>query len=66
MPEPETGAGVPAIELGLRLRCEIRREFTPYVGVQWSRLTGDTARYARLAGDDPDRLTFIVGIRASF
>ncbi len=66
MPELGIGAGVPSVELGLRLRYEIRREFAPYVGVQWERLTGDTARYSRQSGDDPDRVSFVAGIRAWF
>lgn len=61
-----TGAGVPSIELGLRLRYEVKREFAPYVGVEWAKLTGKTARYAMHAGDDPDRINIVAGIRAWF
>jgi copper resistance protein B len=31
------GSGLSSVELGLRLRYEIRREVAPYVGVEWTR-----------------------------
>ena len=42
-PDVGIGAGLSDIEAGLRLRYEIRREFAPYIGVNWSRLFGNTA-----------------------
>jgi len=36
-------AGVSDAEFGLRLRYEIRREFAPYVGVEWHRRFGSRA-----------------------
>ena len=41
------GSGINDIELGLRLRYELAREFAPYVGVSWDRKVGQTARLAR-------------------
>jgi copper resistance protein B len=66
MPELETGAGFTAIEAGLRLRYELVREFAPYVGINWERKLGRTARYARLHGEDVDALRFVAGIRLWF
>lgn len=57
------------VELGVRLRYEIRKEFAPYIGVEWARKTGGTAsyaRYAHLAGDEPDVVNFVNGFRFWF
>lgn len=66
VPELGIGAGPSDIELGLRLRYEIAREFAPYVGVNWERKLGDTANYARAAGDRPSATSLVIGLRAWF
>ncbi|WEK58420.1 MAG: copper resistance protein B [Candidatus Brevundimonas phytovorans] len=66
IPELEMGSGLTSVTAGLRLRYEIRKEFAPYVGVEWSRSFGDTADYARARGDDVDATRFVVGIKAWF
>lgn len=60
------GSGLADLEVGLRLRYEIRREFAPYIGVNWTRKYGDTADFARLEGEDINDTQFVVGIRAWF
>lgn len=60
------GSGFSNIEAGLRLRYEIRREFAPYVGVNWTRLYGNTADYARAEGEDIDDLHLVLGVRVWF
>ena len=60
------GKGVNDLELGLRLRYEIRREFAPYVGVAWTSKFGDAADFARARGDDVRKLNFVVGVRFWF
>ncbi|MEO7827280.1 MAG: copper resistance protein B, partial [Allosphingosinicella sp.] len=45
VPELGIGAGLSTGEAGLRLRYEIKREFAPYVGVEYQRAFGDTARF---------------------
>jgi len=60
------GSGISDLELGLRLRYEIRREFAPYIGVNWSKLFGNTADFARDEGEDTDDVQFVVGVRAWF
>lgn len=60
------GSGLTDVELGLRLRYEIRREFAPYIGVEWARKVGDTAEYARTAGEDANVTNFVAGIRFWF
>lgn len=60
------GSGLSDIELGLRLRYEIRREFAPYIGVNWNKTYGDTAKFSRDEGEDVSDTQFVVGIRAWF
>lgn len=65
-PEHGHGAGVADVTLGLRLRYEIRREFAPYIGVQWVGLYGETADLANDAGGDTSETMGVAGIRAWF
>ena len=46
-PQRRIGSGVSDVQFGLRLRYEIRRQFAPYIGVNWVRRIGTTADYAR-------------------
>lgn len=46
-PATRTGSGLSDAQLGVRLRYEIRREFAPYIGVNWGRRFGTSADYAR-------------------
>lgn len=60
------GRGVNDIELGLRLRYEITREFAPYVGVSWQNRYGDAAQFARDRGEGVGGWNLIAGVRAWF
>jgi copper resistance protein B len=60
------GAGVSNLELGLRLRYEIRREFAPYIGVNWVKKFGQTAHFARDEGEGTDDVQFVAGVRVWF
>ncbi len=62
VPEWEVGSGLNDIELGARLRYEIVREFAPYVGVVWERRFGQTADFARAAGEDVSETRFVAGV----
>jgi copper resistance protein B len=66
VPELGIGAGLSSAEAGLRLRYEFVPEFAPYVGVQYERRFGDTADFARAAGEDADGWAALVGLRAWF
>ncbi len=66
IPELGIGSGVSNLELGLRLRYEIRREFAPYIGVSYDRKFGATADYARARGERAGTPAFVVGIRTFF
>lgn len=65
-PATKTGSGLSETELGLRLRYEIRREFAPYIGVNWSKLWGKTADYAKEEREDYDDVQFVIGVRFWF
>ena len=66
VPALDIGAGLSDFELGLRLRYEIRRELAPYFGVEWSGMTGETARIARQRGEETSSIKALAGIRAWF
>jgi len=57
------GSGLNDVELGLRARYEIRREFAPYIGIEQSWRTGNGADFARARGEDPWATSLIAGIR---
>lgn len=66
VPELGIGSGLSSAEAGLRLRYEIKREFAPYIGVEYERRFGDTARFARTAGEKVGGWAFLVGLRSWF
>ncbi len=65
-PEIGVGSGLSELEAGLRLRYEIRREFAPYIGVNWTKLFGTTADFASAAGQGSSDLQLTIGLRAWF
>ncbi len=65
-PEKHIGAGLADLQLGVRLRYEIRRELAPYIGVAWLRSLGKTADVVRASGEDPSVLQAVAGIRFWF
>lgn len=65
-PEFETGSGVNDLSLGLRLRYEFKREISPYVGVTWTKLYGETADLRKSAGGESSNWKAIGGLRLWF
>jgi len=61
-----TGSGLSDTQLGLRLRYEIKREFAPYIGVNWNKKYGNTATFAKNEGEKVDDTQFVAGIRVWF
>jgi copper resistance protein B len=55
-------AGLAAIDAGMRLRYEIRRELAPYLGVAWARGAAATAP-SRDLGDSTGGWQWLAGIR---
>ena len=66
IPEREIGAGLTKLETGVRLRYEFAREFAPYVGIGYEAKLGETADLARAAGEDPDGVALVLGLRTWF
>ena len=60
------GAGFSDIDTGLRLRYEYSRKFAPYIGVVYQGQLGQTANFARRAGESTGSVRFAFGIRTWF
>lgn len=60
------GSGLSDVSAGLRLAYHLRREFAPYVGVNWSRKFGQTADFARDEGASVQDTQLVLGVRAWF
>ena len=60
------GSGINNVELGLRLRYEIKREFAPYIGVSWTNKFGGTADIARSEGERTNDFAVVAGLRVMF
>ena len=65
-PDRVIGAGLSTVEMGARLRYEIRRELAPYVGLVWHRRTFGTADLAREHGEDVGGWRLVTGLRVWF
>jgi copper resistance protein B len=65
-PEHRFGAGLATLDLGVRLRYEIRREIAPYAGLVWSRKFFGTADLAEAAGETPPGARLAIGVRTWF
>jgi len=66
VPSLHVGSGIASVEGGLRLRYEIRREFAPYLGMEWERKVGDTADLAQAAGEERRSFAVLAGARFWF
>jgi copper resistance protein B len=62
----EVGSGLSDVSAALRLRYEIRREFAPYLGIEWTNRYGDTKRIVRAVGEDPSDTRVVAGLRFWF
>lgn len=60
------GSGLADVAAGVRLRYEIRRQFAPYVGIEWVRRYGDTKDLVRAAGGRGDDTRLVAGLRFWF
>lgn len=66
IPELRIGSGLTSLQIGARLRYEVRKEFAPYVGVEWTRSFGNTADFLEADGRSAEDTRFVVGVRAWF
>jgi copper resistance protein B len=62
----DLGSGLSDLELSLRLRYEVRREFAPYLGVGWFKRFGNTAELARAGGEGSDEVQLVAGLHVWF
>ena len=62
-PDRELGKGLGNLELGLRLRYEVRRKFAPYIGYVWERSFAGTADARRSQGAPVTEFRFVAGVR---
>jgi copper resistance protein B len=66
IPERRLGAGVTDVNLDLRLRYEIKREFAPYFGIRSAFLVGETDNIAEALGEESSQFLFLAGLRFAF
>ena len=71
VPELGIGSGLSTAEIGARLRYQTfpksgPAEISPYIGVQYERAFGDTARFRRIAEEDVDGWSILLGLRTWF
>ena len=66
IPELRIGSGLSTLQIGARLRYEFRKEFAPYVGVEWTKSFGNTADFLEADGRSSEDTRLVVGIRAWF
>lgn len=66
VPEFGVGSGLNFLELGYRLRYELRREYAPYLGLNWVRRFAGTADLARQAGEAVSEVSLAGGMRVWF
>mgnify|MGYP002624563144 CR=1 FL=1 len=66
VPELGIGAGLNSVEIDLRVKYSVTRDFAPYVGVSWSRAVGDTADFRRADGEGVGSVSFVAGFSLSF
>jgi copper resistance protein B len=62
----QIGSGLSDLEVSIRLRYELRREFAPYIGLVWLHRFGSTADLVRAAGGEASDLELAVGLRVWF
>jgi len=65
-PARHIGSGLSNVELGLRLRYELRRQFAPYIGIDWNRRIGNTADRMGAAEEPAFDHQIVAGVRVWF
>lgn len=61
-PTKGTGSGLTVAELGFRVHYEIRREFSPYIGINYEKKFGDTADFVEADGGESSETQFLLGL----
>ena len=63
VPDLKLGNGITDFELGARLRYDITRNLSPYIGVSWDRKVGETAAIAERNLKAVSSVNFVGGVR---
>jgi copper resistance protein B len=66
VPTAMQASGLTDVRAGLRLRYDITRNLSPYVGVELARTIGGTATLHRAGGEPVENTRFVFGIRTFF
>jgi len=64
VPGARIGSGLSNLTAGFRLRYDITRQFSPYMGLNFERSFGGTAGFRRAAGEGVEDTMLVFGIRA--
>ena len=62
----KVGSGLSEVEAGLLLSYEEHLKFMPYFGINWRKLYGETADFAKKDNEDDSNFVLVVGVRAMF
>ena len=65
-PSRLVSSGLSNIEAGLRLRYEIKREFAPYVGIEWASSFGSAADIIQSQSKQAEETRFVAGVHFWF
>jgi copper resistance protein B len=57
-----TGSGLSTLEAGIRLHYQVKREFSPYIGLTWDKAFGNTADFQKGEGADSSSVQVLMGI----
>lgn len=60
--EYQVGEGLNYVDLGFRLRYELKREFAPYLGVNWIRSFGETENMIQSEFGEASDLALVLGL----
>lgn len=66
IPDLEIGAGFSDVELGMRLRYEVSRQFAPYIGLEWAAAIGETRDIREAGGAETEATRAVIGLRTWF
>jgi len=62
-PSRAIGSGLSDLDTGLRLRYEVNRKFSPYIGVAYTGKFGESADFTRAGGGIVNDVRLVFGIR---
>lgn len=65
-PSRLVSSGLSNTEAGFRLRYEFKREFAPYIGIEWASTFGSAADLIKVQGNKPEETRFVAGVHFWF